>query len=127
MKQVVWCFVLAASAAAQWRTPAPEGVTVSDEGGVSKVAHSSEGAFSLFSEQSLAARPGSTSGPYNHPLRVYLIDGQKQIRNIYSYGLLDPRLVMTDVRTLMMANTRGLWRQANRHSRWNQHPKWLAK
>ena len=35
-------------------------------------------------------------------MRVYLIDGQKRIRNIYSYGLLDPRLVMTDVRTLLM-------------------------
>jgi cytochrome oxidase Cu insertion factor (SCO1/SenC/PrrC family) len=48
------------------------------------------------------ARPGSATGPYSHPLRVYLIDGQKRIRNIYSYGLLDPRLVMTDVCTLLM-------------------------
>jgi cytochrome oxidase Cu insertion factor (SCO1/SenC/PrrC family) len=45
--------------------------------------------------------PGVT-GPYYHPLRVYLIDGQQQVRNIYSYGLLDPRLVMTDVRTLLL-------------------------
>jgi cytochrome oxidase Cu insertion factor (SCO1/SenC/PrrC family) len=43
----------------------------------------------------------SPEGPYYHPLRVYLIDGAKQIRNIYSYGLLDPRLVMTDARTLL--------------------------
>jgi len=55
-----------------------------------------------YGQQVDAAKPGSASGPYNHPLRVYLIDGQKRIRNIYSYGLLDPRLVMTDVRTLMM-------------------------
>ena len=33
---------------------------------------------------------------------MYLIDGQKRVRNIYSYGLLDPRLVMTDLRTLLM-------------------------
>jgi cytochrome oxidase Cu insertion factor (SCO1/SenC/PrrC family) len=43
----------------------------------------------------------SATGPYQHPLRVYLIDQQKQIRNIYSYGLLDPRLVITDARTLL--------------------------
>ena len=55
-----------------------------------------------YGQQVDRAKPGSGSGPYNHPLRVYLIDGQKRIRNIYSYGLLDPRLVMTDVRTLMM-------------------------
>jgi cytochrome oxidase Cu insertion factor (SCO1/SenC/PrrC family) len=50
------------------------------------------------------ARPGAATGPYRHPLRVYLIDGQKRIRNIYSYGLLDPRLVLTDLRTLLMEN-----------------------
>lgn len=43
----------------------------------------------------------SALGPYYHQLRVYLIDAAQQIRNIYSYGLLDPRLVMTDVRTLL--------------------------
>ena len=54
-----------------------------------------------YGQQVDRARPGSATGPYNHLLRVYLIDGQKRIRNIYSYGLLDPRLVMTDVRTLL--------------------------
>jgi cytochrome oxidase Cu insertion factor (SCO1/SenC/PrrC family) len=39
-------------------------------------------------------------GPLYHPLRVYLIDREQRIRNIYSQGLLDPRLVMTDLRTL---------------------------
>lgn len=43
----------------------------------------------------------SALGPYQHTLRVYLIDSQKRIRNIYSYGLLDPRLVMADVQTLL--------------------------
>jgi cytochrome oxidase Cu insertion factor (SCO1/SenC/PrrC family) len=46
------------------------------------------------------AKP-SALGPYQHTLRVYLIDSQKRIRNIYSYGLLDPRLVMADVQTLL--------------------------
>jgi cytochrome oxidase Cu insertion factor (SCO1/SenC/PrrC family) len=55
-----------------------------------------------YGQQVDSARPGNATGPYNHPLRVYLIDRQKRIRNIYSYGLLDPRLVMTDVRTLLM-------------------------
>ena len=55
-----------------------------------------------YGQQVDTARTGSTSGSYQHLLRVYLIDGQKRIRNIYSYGLLDPRLVMTDVRTLLM-------------------------
>ena len=41
-------------------------------------------------------------GPFYHMLRVYLIDGKGMIRNIYSFGLLDPRMVLTDVRTLLL-------------------------
>ena len=37
-----------------------------------------------------------------HPVRVYLIDRHGTVRNIYSFGLLDPRIVMTDIRTLLM-------------------------
>lgn len=48
----------------------------------------------------------SALGPYQHTLRVYLIDSHKRIRNIYSYGLLDPRLVMADVRTLLLEDSR---------------------
>jgi cytochrome oxidase Cu insertion factor (SCO1/SenC/PrrC family) len=48
----------------------------------------------------------SALGPYQHTLRVYLIDSQKRIRNIYSYGLLDPRLVMADVKTLLLEEAR---------------------
>lgn len=44
----------------------------------------------------------SSLGPYSHPLRVYLIDPDRQIRNIYSFGLLDPRLVFTDIQTLFL-------------------------
>lgn len=46
-------------------------------------------------------KPGML-GPFQHTLRVYLIDSQKRVRNIYSYGLLDPRLVLADIRTLIM-------------------------
>jgi protein SCO1 len=48
------------------------------------------------------ANPNDVFGPYNHTLRVYLIDRKGMVRNIYSYGLFDARLVMTDVRTLLM-------------------------
>jgi cytochrome oxidase Cu insertion factor (SCO1/SenC/PrrC family) len=41
-------------------------------------------------------------GPFYHVVRVYLIDREGMLRNIYSYGLLDPRVVLSDVRTLLM-------------------------
>ncbi len=50
--------------------------------------------------------PLDPTGPLNHTLRVFLIDGQGNIRNIYSSGTLDPRLVLADVRTLMLESDR---------------------
>ncbi len=41
-------------------------------------------------------------GPLYHILRVFLIDREGRIRNIYSSGTLDPRLVLADVRTLLL-------------------------
>ncbi len=41
-------------------------------------------------------------GPYYHVLRVYLIDSNRTIRNIYSFGMMDPRLLLADVRTLLL-------------------------
>jgi cytochrome oxidase Cu insertion factor (SCO1/SenC/PrrC family) len=49
--------------------------------------------------------PNDPTGPLNHTLRVFLIDRQGNIRNIYSSGTLDPRLVLADVRTLIMEAT----------------------
>ncbi len=46
--------------------------------------------------------PLDPTGPLNHTLRVFLIDQEGRIRNIYSSGTLDLRLVLADVRTLMM-------------------------
>jgi protein SCO1 len=46
--------------------------------------------------------PADPTGPLNHNLRVFLVDANGNIRNIYSSGTLDPRLVLADVRTLMM-------------------------
>jgi Uncharacterized protein SCO1/SenC/PrrC, involved in biogenesis of respiratory and photosynthetic systems len=41
-------------------------------------------------------------GPLYHILRVFLIDRQSRIRNIYSSATLDPRLVLADVKTLLL-------------------------
>ena len=45
---------------------------------------------------------GTELPSFSHILRVFLIDPDKRIRNIYSTGMLDPRLVVTDVRTLLL-------------------------
>src|SRR5262249_52364677 len=46
--------------------------------------------------------PADPQGPLYHVLRVFLIDREGRIRNIYSSGTLDPRLVLADVRTLLL-------------------------
>jgi cytochrome oxidase Cu insertion factor (SCO1/SenC/PrrC family) len=46
--------------------------------------------------------PDDPLGPFYHVLRVFLIDGSGMIRNIYSFGFLDPRLLMADIRTLLL-------------------------
>jgi protein SCO1 len=45
-------------------------------------------------------------GPLYHILRVFLIDREGRIRNIYSSGTLDPRLVLADVKTLLLEETK---------------------
>jgi cytochrome oxidase Cu insertion factor (SCO1/SenC/PrrC family) len=45
--------------------------------------------------------PNDPTGPLNHILRVFLIDRNGNIRNIYSSGTLDVRLVLADVKTLL--------------------------
>ncbi len=46
--------------------------------------------------------PKDPTGPLNHLLRVFLVDAQGNIRNIYGSGTLDLRLVLADIRTLML-------------------------
>jgi protein SCO1 len=41
-------------------------------------------------------------GPLYHTLRVFLIDREGRIRNIYSSGTLDLRLIIADVKTLLL-------------------------
>lgn len=38
----------------------------------------------------------------NHLLRMFLVDRKGRIRNVYGLGMIDPRLIMTDVETLLM-------------------------
>ena len=45
-------------------------------------------------------------GPLFHIVRVFLIDREGRIRNIYSSGTLDPRLVIADVKTLLLEDTK---------------------
>ena len=44
---------------------------------------------------------GNPTDQFGHQLRAYLIDRNKQIRNIYGLGFLDPRLLIADVKTLL--------------------------
>ncbi len=44
---------------------------------------------------------GKPSGALSHILRVYLIDEQKNIRNIYSPSFLHPDLLLADIQTVM--------------------------
>jgi protein SCO1/2 len=50
-------------------------------------------------KRSNAADP---QGPLYHTLRVFLIDRESRIRNIYSSSTLDLRLVLADVKTLLL-------------------------
>lgn len=50
----------------------------------------------------LKADTADPFGPFYHQLRLFLIDREGWIRNIYSLGFLDPRLVVTDIRTLLL-------------------------
>lgn len=45
---------------------------------------------------------GKWSGLFRHVLKVYLIDAQHQVRNIYSTGLFSAQLVLNDIETVLM-------------------------
>jgi cytochrome oxidase Cu insertion factor (SCO1/SenC/PrrC family) len=52
----------------------------------------------------IVTRPASVQAgnTLTHRLRVYLIDPQQRIRNIYGLDFLDPELLLADVRTLLL-------------------------
>lgn len=41
-------------------------------------------------------------GRINHTLRLFLVDASGRIRNIYGLGTMDPRLLMSDIATLLL-------------------------
>jgi cytochrome oxidase Cu insertion factor (SCO1/SenC/PrrC family) len=51
------------------------------------------------------SNPNDPQGPLYHILRVFLIDAEGNVRNIYSSDTLDPRLVLADVKTLLSERT----------------------
>jgi len=52
------------------------------------------------------SNPNDPQGPLYHILRVFLIDREGRIRNIYSSATLDPRLVLADVKTLLLEESK---------------------
>jgi cytochrome c peroxidase len=53
---------------------------------------------------------GHDTGTFSHLLRVYLIDREKRLRNIYSVSFLHPDTLVNDVKTVLLAaapNTAG--------------------
>ena len=49
--------------------------------------------------------PGEADAPgrLRHVLKVFLVDARRDVRNVYSTGLLDERLVLNDLRTVLGA------------------------
>jgi protein SCO1/2 len=52
------------------------------------------------------SNPNDPQGPLYHILRIFLIDREGRIRNIYSSATLDPRLILADVKTLLLEEER---------------------
>lgn len=46
---------------------------------------------------------GRFTGTFSHLLRVYLIDKNKQLRNIYSVSFLQPDTLINDIKTVLLA------------------------
>ena len=49
---------------------------------------------------------GRKTGQYSHLLRVFLIDDQRRIRQVYSTSLLDTEALVADVKTLLLETDR---------------------
>jgi cytochrome oxidase Cu insertion factor (SCO1/SenC/PrrC family) len=45
---------------------------------------------------------GNWSGLFRHVLKVYLLDANHQVRNIYSTGLFNAQLVLNDIETVLL-------------------------
>jgi protein SCO1 len=87
--------------AAQWRSKdraAPEWLflTAGDEESLAPVL----AAYN----QAVDRKPDALSpgGPLHHVFRAFLVDAQGRVRNIYNLDFFDPKLVLNDVRTLLL-------------------------
>lgn len=49
---------------------------------------------------------GSWSGLFRHVLKVYLLDANHQVRNIYSTGLFSAQLVVNDIETILLESAK---------------------
>jgi cytochrome c peroxidase len=63
-------------------------------------------AYNQFVRQDVDAQ-GRPVGSFSHLLRVFLIDKQKRIRNIYSMSFLHPDTMVNDIRTLLLEDATG--------------------
>jgi cytochrome oxidase Cu insertion factor (SCO1/SenC/PrrC family) len=45
---------------------------------------------------------GRATGQFMHVLKVFLVDRRGRVRNIYGVSFLDPRLVLADIKTLLL-------------------------
>ena len=52
-------------------------------------------------------RNGVYTGEFAHLLRVFLIDRERRVRNIYSAGFLHPDILMNDLETLLLESPSG--------------------
>ena len=50
---------------------------------------------------------GEYTGEFAHLLRVFLIDRERRVRNIYSTGFLHPDILMNDLETLLLESRSG--------------------
>jgi cytochrome oxidase Cu insertion factor (SCO1/SenC/PrrC family) len=50
----------------------------------------------------LSGPDGTLSGPLQHVLKVFLVDAEGRVRNVYSTDFLDVRLLENDARTLLL-------------------------
>ena len=55
--------------------------------------------------QKIYDEQGRNTGTFSHILRVYLIDKNKQLRNIYSVSFLHADTLINDIKTLLTPNT----------------------
>lgn len=56
---------------------------------------------SVPSAGSAQAAPAGEGEIQSHVLKVFLVDESRRIRNVYSVGLMDPRLIVNDIQTVL--------------------------